>query len=61
MWYLFHLTPIENEENVVVLFLVTVRDISELKEPISENGMSSFSSCVYVCTCVLIFSLSRQI
>ena len=31
------MAPIENEENVV-LFLVTVRDISEFKEPIAENG-----------------------
>ena len=38
MWYLFHVAPIENEENVVVLFLVTVRDISEFKDPIVENG-----------------------
>jgi PAS domain-containing protein len=38
VWYLFHVAPIENEENVVVLFLVTVRDISEFKDPIVENG-----------------------
>ncbi|XP_028398501.1 LOW QUALITY PROTEIN: potassium voltage-gated channel subfamily H member 1-like [Dendronephthya gigantea] len=37
VWYLLHVAPIENEENVVVLFLVTVRDISEFKEPIAEN------------------------
>ncbi|CAB3995886.1 potassium voltage-gated channel subfamily H member 5-like isoform X2, partial [Paramuricea clavata] len=37
VWYLLHVAPIENEENVVVLFLITVRDISEFKEPIVEN------------------------
>lgn len=38
VWYLFHVAPIENEENTVVLFLITVRDISEYKEPIVGNG-----------------------
>lgn len=40
LWYLFHVAPIESEESVVVLFLVTVRDISEFKDPIVENGES---------------------
>ena len=40
LWYLFHVAPIENEDSVVVLFLVTVRDISEFKDPIVENGES---------------------
>ena len=46
MWYLFHVAPIENEENVVVLFLVTVRDISEFKEPIAENGEAFLIACL---------------
>ena len=48
MWYLFHVAPIENEENVAVLFLVTVRDISEFKDPIVENGQCSVFILVFL-------------
>lgn len=40
MWVLFHLGPIKNEKGEVMLFLVTLKDITEFKDPIvgTDNG-----------------------
>lgn len=38
MWILLHIGPIVNEKGVVVLFLFTVKDITEFKDPIPGTG-----------------------
>ena len=38
MWVLFHLGPIKNEKGEVMLFLVTLKDITEYKDPIVGTG-----------------------
>ena len=38
MWVLFHLGPIKNEKGEVMLFLVTLKDITEFKDPIVGTG-----------------------
>ncbi|XP_068730790.1 potassium voltage-gated channel subfamily H member 5-like isoform X2 [Montipora capricornis] len=40
VWVLFHVGPIKNENGEVTLFLVTITDISEFKDPIvgADNG-----------------------
>lgn len=39
LWLLLHVAPIRNEKDVVVLFLLTFKDITALKQPIEdENG-----------------------
>ncbi|XP_037088255.1 potassium voltage-gated channel protein eag-like [Pollicipes pollicipes] len=47
LWLLLHLAPIRNEKEVVVLFLLTLRDITALKQPIeaddSRAGLSKFA------------------
>ena len=37
LWLLLHLAPIRNEKEVVVLFLLTLRDITALKQPIEVD------------------------
>lgn len=45
MWVLFHLGPIKNEKGEVMLFLVTLKDITEFKDPIVGTGKNkTFSS-----------------
>jgi potassium voltage-gated channel Eag-related subfamily H protein len=48
LWLLLQIAPIKNEKDVVVLFLLTFRDITALKQPIEEEdatktGMSKFA------------------
>ncbi|XP_043203759.1 potassium voltage-gated channel protein eag-like, partial [Amphibalanus amphitrite] len=46
LWLLLHLAPIRNEKEVVVLFLLTLRDITALKQPIEVDdtrGLSKFA------------------
>lgn len=46
LWLLLHIAPIKNEKDVVVLFLLTFRDITALKQPIEEEsakGLSKFA------------------
>lgn len=48
MWLLLQVAPIKNEKDVVVLFLLTFRDITALKQPIEEedsskSGLSKFA------------------
>ncbi|GFY39251.1 potassium voltage-gated channel protein eag [Trichonephila inaurata madagascariensis] len=37
LWLLLHIAPIRNEKDVVVLFLLTFRDITALKQPVEED------------------------
>ena len=41
MWVLFHLGPIKNEKGEVMLFLVTLKDITEYKDPIVGTGKTT--------------------
>ena len=34
-WFLFQISPIKDDEEEVILFLITFKDISNLKDPIS--------------------------
>ncbi|XP_022243006.1 potassium voltage-gated channel protein eag-like [Limulus polyphemus] len=46
VWLLLHITPIKNEKNVVVLFLLTFRDITAIKQPLEDDaskGLSKFA------------------
>ena len=48
LWLLLQVAPIKNEKDVVVLFLLTFRDITALKQPIEEEdaskgGLSKFA------------------
>lgn len=46
LWLLLQVAPIKNEKDVVVLFLLTFRDITALKQPIEEDaqkGLSKFA------------------
>ena len=43
MWVLFHLGPIKNEKGEVMLFLVTLKDISEYKDPIVGTGNYTYA------------------
>lgn len=38
MWVLFHVGPIKNEKGEVMLFLVTLKDITDYKDPIVGAG-----------------------
>jgi len=43
LWLLLHVAPIRNEKDVVVLFLLTFKDITALKQPIEdESGKGLF-------------------
>ena len=33
-WFLYQISPIKNDEDEVILFLITFKDISHLKDPI---------------------------
>ncbi|KAK6642218.1 hypothetical protein RUM44_013941 [Polyplax serrata] len=47
LWLLLQVAPIKNERDLVVLFLLTFRDITALKQPIetedSKGGLSKFA------------------
>merc|ERR1719328_125 len=51
LWLLLHISPIKNERDIVVLFLVTFRDITAFKQPIVDDdkevggigGLSKFA------------------
>ncbi|CAB3240624.1 unnamed protein product [Arctia plantaginis] len=47
LWLLVHVAPIRNERELVVLFLLTFRDITALKQPIDaddpKGGLSKFA------------------
>jgi potassium voltage-gated channel Eag-related subfamily H protein 5 len=46
LWLLLQIAPIKNEKDIVVLFLLTFRDITALKQPIEEDaakGLSKFA------------------
>ena len=43
IWLLLHIAPIKNEKNVVVLFLITFRDITALKNPIEDDSSKNLS------------------
>ncbi|XP_054709399.1 potassium voltage-gated channel protein eag-like [Uloborus diversus] len=46
LWLLLHVAPIKNEKDVVVLFLLTFRDITALKQPLEDDaakGLSKFA------------------
>ena len=43
IWLLLHIAPIKNEKNVVVLFLLTFRDITALKNPIEDDSNKNLS------------------
>lgn len=48
LWLLVHVAPIRNERELVVLFLLTFRDITALKQPIDaddpKGGQYTFST-----------------
>lgn len=47
LWLLLQIAPIKNERDLVVLFLLTFRDITALKQPIetddNKGGLSKFA------------------
>lgn len=43
IWLLLHIAPIKNEKNIVVLFLLTFRDITALKNPIEDDSSKNLS------------------
>ncbi|GFX39832.1 potassium voltage-gated channel protein eag [Trichonephila clavipes] len=46
LWLLLHIAPIKNEKDMVVLFLLTFRDITALKQPLEDDaskGLSKFA------------------
>ncbi|XP_003738588.1 potassium voltage-gated channel protein eag-like [Galendromus occidentalis] len=47
LWLLLHVAPIKNEKDLVVLFLLTFRDITALKQPLDDDaakaGLSKFA------------------
>lgn len=47
LWLLLQIAPIKNERDLVVLFLLTFRDITALKQPIeaddTKGGLSKFA------------------
>ncbi|XP_076366902.1 potassium voltage-gated channel protein eag-like [Tachypleus tridentatus] len=43
LWLLLHVAPIKNEKDVVVLFLLTFRDITALKQPLEDEAAKSLS------------------
>lgn len=47
LWLLLHVAPIKNEKDLVVLFLLTFRDITALKQPLDDEvakaGLSKFA------------------
>lgn len=54
LWLLLHIAPIRNEKDVVVLFLLTFRDISGLKQPAEDDtakgkktGLFSMQKCTF--------------
>lgn len=55
LWLLVHVAPIRNERELVVLFLLTFRDITALKQPIDADdpkGGEYPRACACVCLCV---------
>lgn len=44
LWLLLHIAPIKNERDVVVLFLLTFRDITALKQPIEAEDSKGTST-----------------
>ena len=49
MWLLLRSSPIRNDKDVVVLFLITIKDITASKQPIEDDSTKGFSSSSYVC------------
>lgn len=43
IWLQLHIAPIKNEKNIVVLFLLTFRDITALKNPIEDDSNRNLS------------------
>ncbi|XP_076334897.1 potassium voltage-gated channel protein eag-like isoform X2 [Tachypleus tridentatus] len=43
LWLLLHIAPIKNEKDIVVLFLLTFRDITPLKQPLEDETAKSLS------------------
>lgn len=54
MWLQFEVTPIRNEQTVVVLFLCTFRDITAFKEPLEGTtvikNLSKFAKLAWTMT-----------
>uniref|UniRef100_A0A1I8HWC0 Potassium voltage-gated channel protein eag n=1 Tax=Macrostomum lignano TaxID=282301 RepID=A0A1I8HWC0_9PLAT len=45
LWLLMYLAPIKNEKDVVVLFLLTFRDITALRQPLEEDEHRTEQVC----------------
>eukprot|EP00795_Rhopilema_esculentum_P003097 gene3097-1387_t len=45
-WFLFQISPIKNDDDTVILFLITFKDISHLKDPIAEPTVKKWSRLV---------------
>ena len=45
LWLLLHVAPIRNEKDVVVLFLLTFKDITALKQPIEDETGKGLCVC----------------
>lgn len=64
LWLLVHVAPIRNERELVVLFLLTFRDITALKQPIDADdpkGGEYPRACACVCLCDARRSLTRGV
>ncbi|GFT42899.1 potassium voltage-gated channel protein eag [Nephila pilipes] len=44
LWLLLHIAPIKNEKDMVVLFLLTFRDITALKQPLEDDASKVYAS-----------------
>lgn len=65
LWLLLQVAPIRNERDLVVLFLLTFRDITALKQPIDTednkggkyDGKSNTFFILYPCSCRVLMCL----
>jgi len=48
LWLLLQIAPIKNERDLVVLFLLTFRDITALKQPIESDDSKGGN---FTCSC----------
>lgn len=58
LWLLVHVAPIRNERELVVLFLLTFRDITALKQPIDADDPKG-GECIQLAM-VLAFDNTRR-
>jgi potassium voltage-gated channel Eag-related subfamily H protein len=61
LWLLLQIAPIKNERDLVVLFLLTFRDITALKQPIEsdDNKGGSVHLLLFLWQNISVFHLDR--